>query len=158
MSAGPCVGCGRDEEDVCHSLEPTGVFGPGGHDFESAAEFKNEAAQVRFGSAAAKTETVGGVTLRKKKAAPLVVDGQELSGPDEIRLLVSNMNACREGFIERFTPIELLQLHRMMLASGWEFLFDDWTERQVREALRGKPPSWNHDESPSYSKRAAESR
>lgn len=76
--------------------------------------------------------------------------GRIETGADELRLIVRNIDATRESFLERFTAEELLQLFRMQLASGWDFYPDQWTARQVAEALRGVVPTWTDDECPVY--------
>jgi hypothetical protein len=75
---------------------------------------------------------------------------EKLSGPEELRLCVKNMNATNESFNTQFTAEQLLQIHRMLLASGWDILPDEWTDRQVEEALNGKPPKWDKNECPIY--------
>jgi len=97
------------------------------------------------------TKETTGVKLRK----PLTVNGNTLSAAEELRLLISNVDYCREGFFDRLTVVELVQLHRMLQASGWDMPMDTWTPRQVREALRGIPPKWDDDEKPVYAARAA---
>lgn len=70
---------------------------------------------------------------------------------DELRLLVRNFNACDESFLTRFTVAELVTLHRAWMASSHDIRPDQWSERQVLEALAGKVPEWNEDESPRHS-------
>jgi hypothetical protein len=74
----------------------------------------------------------------------------ERSEMAELRLLVRNFGDCNETFLDRFTVPELVRLHRAMLASGWDFLPDRWTARQVKEALRGIVPTWGDDKQPTY--------
>ena len=68
----------------------------------------------------------------------------------ELRHMVSNFNRVTESFNQRFSMEELVQIHRAWMASGWDFHPDQWTERQVQEALQGKAPRWNDQEEPVY--------
>lgn len=72
------------------------------------------------------------------------------SGADLLRLIVRNMGDCRESFNQRFTAFQLVKLGIAHLASGWDLLPDQWEERQIREALRGKVPRWSNDYKPIY--------
>jgi hypothetical protein len=72
------------------------------------------------------------------------------SGADLLRLVVRNMDGNSEAFNQMFTAAELLQIFTMQLASAWDFSPDEWTTRQVREALAGKPPRWDDQERPLY--------
>lgn len=67
---------------------------------------------------------------------------KNFEGPDELRRIVRNMDACTEDFNCRFSAEQLLLLGRALLASEWDIYPDEWTERQIREALGGKPPKW----------------
>lgn len=71
------------------------------------------------------------------------MDVSKLSGSDLLRLVVQNMDRCGTDFNQRFTAEQLIQLHKMFLESEWEIYPDQWTERQLREALAGKVPRWN---------------
>jgi hypothetical protein len=73
-----------------------------------------------------------------------------LSGIDLLRLIVRNADHTRESFWDDKTPEQIVQIGRMLLSSGWDIYPDEWTERQVQEALAGKPPRWNRDEEPVY--------
>jgi len=77
----------------------------------------------------------------------------ERTGPEELRLIVSNMNYNNEGFNEHYTAEQLIQIYRMQIASGWDFWPDEWTTRQVKEALAGIVPQWNDNEEPIYMKK-----
>jgi hypothetical protein len=73
-----------------------------------------------------------------------------LSGVEIIRLVVRNLDDCRESFLQRFTAIQLLKIGIAHLACGWDFPPDQWEERQIQEALRGKIPRWDSDSKPLY--------
>jgi hypothetical protein len=73
---------------------------------------------------------------------------EAMSGIDLLRLIVGNLDRCREDFMhpapprKPFTPEQLIQIGRMRLLSEWDIYPDEWTPRQVKEALAGKPPRW----------------
>lgn len=75
---------------------------------------------------------------------------EKRSGADELRTIARNMDATTESFNDRFTAEQLLTIGRAFLASEWDFYPDQWTARQVREALKGKPPRWDDNEKPVY--------
>jgi hypothetical protein len=66
------------------------------------------------------------------------------TGADELRLIVQNMNYCREGFNDRYTAEQLVAIGRAHIACEWDNPPDTWTPRQVRAALRGKVPRFEH--------------
>lgn len=67
----------------------------------------------------------------------------ELTGAEELRRVVSVLNNVRESFNDMFTAEQLLQLVRMMLASGWDIYPDEWHWDQVHAALDGYAPQWD---------------
>lgn len=73
-----------------------------------------------------------------------------MTGAEFLRLLVQNLNACNETFLDPFTAEQLIQIGRMHLTSPWDFSPDQWTNRQVREALKGIAPHWTEGERPYY--------
>ena len=76
------------------------------------------------------------------------------SGMDLLRQAVEALDGCREDFLDDFTPPQLLQIHAMWKASKWDIAPDEWTKRQIKEALAGKPPEWDREtEKPVYSPR-----
>ena len=72
------------------------------------------------------------------------------TGAEELRAIVETMNGTNEGFNDRFTAEELVQIFRMMFASEWDLYPDTWAPRQVAEALQGRIPTWNDEEEPTY--------
>lgn len=74
----------------------------------------------------------------------------ELTGAELLRLIVQNVNTTRESFNDQYSLEELIQIHRMFLLSDWDIYPDDWTKRQVKEALQGIPPQWSKNEKPKY--------
>ena len=69
---------------------------------------------------------------------------------EQMREAVSMFGDCNESFNERFNVEQLMALWDMRAKSGWLFYPDEWTQRQVNEALQGKPPQWDKDENPVY--------
>jgi hypothetical protein len=76
----------------------------------------------------------------------------ERTGMEKLRIAVNALNYCRESFLDQFTSEELLKIHAAWTASGWDIFPDQWTARQVQEALQGTPPKWTDEEcTPVYS-------
>lgn len=99
--------------------------------------------------------TADKVTMSEKPYPPpeykekLLREFIEKSGIDHLRLMVKNFDYCNEGFNEQFTVEELFKIHRAWQLSGWDMFPDQWTERQIQEALDGHVPEWD-DERPVY--------
>jgi hypothetical protein len=75
---------------------------------------------------------------------------KNISGVEELRLIVGNLNCCREEFIDKFTAQELVSLGLAHLRGEWDFFIDQWDPRQIQEALKGIPPCWTEKEEPYY--------
>jgi hypothetical protein len=75
---------------------------------------------------------------------------QPKSGIETLRHAVNLLAYNREDFNTRFTVAELLQIVEMQHKSGWDFYPDQWSARQIREALQGIPPQWDENERPVY--------
>jgi hypothetical protein len=69
---------------------------------------------------------------------------------EELRRMVSAFSNCSESFLMRWTLPQLLQIWRAWDASAWDNTPDNWTARQIREALRGHAPKWDSNELPIY--------
>ncbi len=69
---------------------------------------------------------------------------------EHLRLLVRNFDGMNETFNQRFTITQLIALHRAWMLSDWDICPDEWEERQVWEALKGRPPTFDHNERPTY--------
>lgn len=76
------------------------------------------------------------------------------TGIAQLRAAVVALGHVRESFLQRFSAAELLKINAAWLASEWDFYPDAWTERQIREALRGVAPRWDAAERPVYTPRA----
>lgn len=70
---------------------------------------------------------------------------------ERFRLLVRNFNGVRESFCSRFDQASLLKIHRAWLTSEWDIPPDNWTPRQLQDALSvGRAPTWDDNEYPTY--------
>jgi hypothetical protein len=75
------------------------------------------------------------------------------NGIETLRHAVKVLNDCNETFNQRYTATELLELVRIAGLSKWDFYPDQWSARQIREALDfGTVPDWNDDETPRYNR------
>ena len=77
---------------------------------------------------------------------------EERTGMEQMRVIVAALNGCRESFLDQFTIPQLIKLYKAWLNSKWDFMPDEWTDRQVKNALRGKAPMWDNNENPIYTK------
>jgi hypothetical protein len=73
-----------------------------------------------------------------------------MTGAEILRLAVSNIDRCRESFLDEFTAGQLLKLCRALWLSDWDIYPDQWTKRQIRDALAGISPSFNGSERATY--------
>jgi len=79
------------------------------------------------------------------------VSGPGLSGIQEAREIVNLFNGCNESFNQRFTFAELITLYRVWKTCEWVFTPDEWSQRQVDEAIKlGIVPEWDENEKPLY--------
>jgi hypothetical protein len=51
---------------------------------------------------------------------------EDISGADELRRVVSNMDTTSESFNDDFTAEQLLQIYRMLVLSEWDIYPDEW--------------------------------
>ncbi len=72
------------------------------------------------------------------------------TGADELRRIVVVLNCTRESALDPFTAEELITLVRAQLACAWDHTIEEWTPRQITEALEGKPPRWDDRRRPVY--------
>lgn len=75
---------------------------------------------------------------------------EKLSDIEKMRRAVNAFSYCNEAFLMRYNILELMLLHLAMVNCKWDFLPDQWTNRQVREALKGIVPCWDGNEMPVY--------
>lgn len=72
-----------------------------------------------------------------------------MTGIEELRAAVAFFDTCRESFNmatgdkdRDWTAEQLLKLWRAMRASGWDISPDQWTDKQLKQALRGIAPDF----------------
>lgn len=68
----------------------------------------------------------------------------EPTGIERLRAAVAAFNNCNETFLDPFTPEQLLRLHDAWKRATHDFYPDQWSARQVREAIgpRCIAPTW----------------
>lgn len=72
-------------------------------------------------------------------------------GIERLRRMVNLFNNCNESFNTRFTIEELVKLGDAYQRSEWDIPPDEWTERQIRDAIdKGRAPTWMQEDEPSY--------
>jgi hypothetical protein len=67
---------------------------------------------------------------------------------DRLRALVRRWGNVRESLAQSLTLKELLEVDRAWCLSEWDFSPDKWTPGQIREAKRGRIPTWDENERP----------
>lgn len=75
---------------------------------------------------------------------------EELNGIEKMRVIARALGNCNESFLASFTIPQLIKLYKAWITSGWGFYPDQWTDRQVKQALRGHAPMWNNNGQPVY--------
>ena len=84
----------------------------------------------------------------------------KMVGIDELRTAVEALNNCNETFLnggqKPFTAEQLLKIWRAWKACAWDIFPDQWTDRQVKRALRGIVPTWDAEMKPTYPSDSAE--
>jgi hypothetical protein len=72
-------------------------------------------------------------------------------GVDRLRAMRCLFDNCNESFNQRFSVAELVKLFDAYRGSEWDIPPDQWTVRQIVEALRdGRAPTWSDDSTPAY--------
>lgn len=69
-----------------------------------------------------------------------------LLGIEEMRKAVRLFNCLNETFNQKYSSEELLKIARACWASEYDILPDEWTSRQVKQALEGKVPAWEDND------------
>ena len=69
---------------------------------------------------------------------------------DQARRMVALFDTCRESFNTQYTLLQLSAICDAASRSSWDFFPDEWTSRQIREALRGIAPDWKEDAKGAY--------
>ena len=75
------------------------------------------------------------------------VNLEEGKGIEALRHAVELFRHNRESFNYRYTAVELLLIADACARSDWDIWPDNWTTRQVEEAIKyGYAPNWKEDE------------
>jgi len=78
-------------------------------------------------------------------------DEDALAGVELIRAIADMSRWTSEDFWAGKTAEQVIAIGRAHRASEWDFLPDQWSPRQVEEALEGIVPRWGgEDERPLY--------
>ncbi len=75
---------------------------------------------------------------------------EKMTGIEELRTIVGAMDQCRESFMDPFTAEEIVKIWRAWRACEFDIYPDQWSKRQVKEALRGIVPRFDSNEKPVY--------
>ena len=73
-----------------------------------------------------------------------------MDGIDELKALAYVLGHWRDDFARKFTAEQLLVLFRVFRAGKWDICPDQWSERQVQEALAGITPEFDDNDQPVY--------
>ena len=66
----------------------------------------------------------------------------DLTAIENLRDMVRAFDTLNESFNDRFTLPELVRIWDAWQQCGWDIYPDGWTDKQVREAIRGIAPDW----------------
>lgn len=77
-------------------------------------------------------------------------NGSFCYGIEKLRSMVAMLNNNSESFNQNYSIEELCQLHNMALKCLWDYRLDQWSKRQIAEALQGIVPQWDDNEQPLY--------
>ena len=80
------------------------------------------------------------------------------TGIDALRGAVLAFNNVREDFLQQFSAQELLTLYAAWMACEWDIWPDQWSDAQVKAALRGEVPRFDDDGRPLRPRRARRAR
>lgn len=69
---------------------------------------------------------------------------------DALRGAVNLFDHCNESFNLKYTADELLKIYFMHCFADDDYFPDQWTEKQVKQALKGHIPKWDQDDNPIY--------
>lgn len=75
-------------------------------------------------------------------------------GIEVLKEAVSRFSCCHTDFVYRYTVKELLKISDAWGRSGWDIVADQWTTRQLNEAIElDRAPTWDDNEKPTYQSR-----
>jgi len=75
-----------------------------------------------------------------------------------LREMVDSFDNCNESFLDDKTVPQLLTIYNCWMRCGWFIRPDEWTTKQVKEAMEGIAPDWDAEERPVYHKDRSETR
>ena len=82
-----------------------------------------------------------------------LADKQLYDTPMEmLRDIVDSFDSCNESFMDDKTVPQLLTIYNCWMRSGWFIRPDEWTTKQVNEAMEGIAPDWDAKERPVFHK------
>lgn len=78
-------------------------------------------------------------------------DGAKWTAIETLRHISSAFDYCNETLLQRYTIEELLKIYDAWMRSEWDFYPDQWTTRQLGDAIKkGRAPTWSDSEEPTY--------
>ena len=64
----------------------------------------------------------------------------------EMRAALALFDQCNETFNDGIeSEAHAIAIYRACCAADWDYYPDQWTPRQVREAIRGRAPTWTQN-------------
>lgn len=75
-------------------------------------------------------------------------DKQKLEGIELLRCAVRAFGDCREDFLHGWSAGELIAIYEVWRECEWDIYPDEWSERQVKEAIAGRVPQWLDEATP----------
>jgi hypothetical protein len=75
-----------------------------------------------------------------------------------LRHMVGSFDRCNESFMDDKAVPQLLTIYNCWMRSGWLIRPDEWTTKQVKEAMEGIAPDWDAKERPVFHKDRSETR
>lgn len=73
-----------------------------------------------------------------------------MTGIQKLRNVVLFFDYCTESFNDQFSIEQLITIYDVYDKCGWYIYPDEWTQRQVDEALKGIIPRWDDNQKPVY--------
>jgi hypothetical protein len=83
---------------------------------------------------------------------------QFISAAELLRAVVAMCDFCNESLWDRYSVKQIVAIYAAYDQCGWDFAPDQWTTKQLREALQGIAPDWDRTEAPLYSDDRKETR
>lgn len=69
-------------------------------------------------------------------------------GIDGLRNMVKQFNYCNETFLQKYSIQELIKIGKALSKIEWDYLPDQWTEKQINDALNDRVPQWDSEGNP----------